>query len=371
MDSEKITLQRISRFFVGLAGVVLAAFLLWYFSEVVVFILVSAVLAIMTRSLVNRIEGVKLFGRSVSRGVASMLTLFIIWIIFAILISGLLPLIFTKLYQLTNIDLRAVLKSVEEPLLSMQHYMQELLSLPESNLSLSDALLSLAREHIDFQSINTIFSSFVGLAASSMISFFSISFITFFFIKDENLLYNMVSSIFPSEYSENIDRAIKSITHLLSRYFVGLLVESALIATAVTLALICFGMVPHDALFMGVVMGILNVIPYAGPFIGACICIFLSVASPIESMGIGGTVMATMVSIAAIKGVDDFLLQPNLYSERVKAQPLEIFIVILMSGYVAGIMGMLLAIPSYTVIRVFAKEFFSQYSLVQKLTKEL
>ncbi len=326
--AEPITLQSVTKFIVGLVGISIVLSLWWYFSEVVVYILISAVLAIMTRSTVNGLEGMKLFGWSIPRGVAAMLTLLMIWVLLGVLLSALLPLVFTKLYQLTNIDLRAVLSSIEEPLSYAQHYFQQLLSLPESDLSLTDALMSLAREHLDFKSINTIFTSFVGMAASSMISFFSISFITFFFIKDEDLFYNMVSSIFPSKYNENIERAIKSISHLLSRYFVGLLAESVVIATAVTLVMICFGMPAHDALFMGMVMGILNVIPYAGPFIGVCICIFLSVASPIASLGVGGTVAATLFSIAIIKGMDDFLLQPNLYSERVKAQPLEIFIVI-------------------------------------------
>ena len=72
-----------------------------------------------------------------------------------------------------------------------------------------------------------------------------------------------------------------------------------------------------------------------------------------------------------LKGLDDFVLQPTLYSERVKAHPLEIFLVILIAGSLAGILGMLLAIPSYTVLRVFAKEFFSQFRLVRKLTEKI
>ncbi|HNV51901.1 MAG TPA: AI-2E family transporter, partial [Tenuifilaceae bacterium] len=55
----------------------------------------------------------------------------------------------------------------------------------------------------------------------------------------------------------------------------------------------------------------------------------------------------------------------------VKAHPLEIFIVLLIAGSVAGILGMLLAIPCYTVIRVFAKEFFNNFRVVQKLTEKI
>ena len=88
-------------------------------------------------------------------------------------------------------------------------------------------------------------------------------------------------------------------------------------------------------------------------------------------MGTGERLSVIAGSLLIIKGFDDFVLQPTLYSERVKAHPLEIFIVILIAGSLAGIVGMLLAIPSYTVLRVFAKEFFSQFRLVQKLTEKI
>jgi hypothetical protein len=97
----------------------------------------------------------------------------------------------------------------------------------------------------------------------------------------------------------------------------------------------------------------------------------MGVVTPIEGMSVGRTVVVIAGSLLILKGMDDFILQPTLYSERVKAHPLEIFVVILIAGSVAGIVGMLLAIPAYTVLRVFAKEFFSQVSLVRKLTKQI
>jgi predicted PurR-regulated permease PerM len=69
--------------------------------------------------------------------------------------------------------------------------------------------------------------------------------------------------------------------------------------------------------------------------------------------------------------VDVFIFQPYIYSNSVKAHPLEIFLVILIAGNVAGIVGMLIAIPTYTVLRVFAKEFFSNFKVVQKLTDRM
>ena len=118
-------------------------------------------------------------------------------------------------------------------------------------------------------------------------------------------------------------------------------------------------------------MGVLNVIPYVGPMIGFAIGLFVGLVSPIEGMTIVQTLLCTGGTILTAQGLDNFVLQPVLYSNRVKAHPLEIFIVILIAGNLAGVVGMLLAIPSYTVIRVFAKEFFNNFRLVQALTENL
>lgn len=137
----------------------------------------------------------------------------------------------------------------------------------------------------------------------------------------------------------------------------------------ISLTMMAFGMKAADAAFIGLVMGVMNVVPYAGPLIGGIISVFVGIVTPIGDLSVGHTVTVIVGSLLILKGLDDFVLQPTLYSERVKAHPLEVFLVILIAGSLAGILGMLLAIPSYTVIRVFAKEFFSQFRLVRKLTE--
>ncbi len=160
-------------------------------------------------------------------------------------------------------------------------------------------------------------------------------------------------------------------TVLLARYFTGILSESLLLTIAVTLVMMAFGMKAADAGFIGLIMGVMNVVPYAGPLIGGVVSVFVGIVSPIEGMSVGHTAFVIAGSLLILKGMDDFILQPTLYSERVKAHPLEIFLVILIAGSLAGILGMLLAIPSYTVLRVFAKEFFSQFRLVRQLTEKI
>jgi predicted PurR-regulated permease PerM len=138
----------------------------------------------------------------------------------------------------------------------------------------------------------------------------------------------------------------------------------------ISVVLMLFGMSVNDALIIGLVMGVMNVIPYAGPFMGTCLSTVIAMLSPIDG-NILFTVIVLLSTIVVIKVIDDFIIQPTLYSERVQAHPLEVFLVILIAGTIGGMWGMLFAIPLYTILRVFAREFFSEYSVVRKLTSQM
>lgn len=365
------TPQTFLKFIAGAAIAAAALFLVWYFSSIVVYILISAVLAVMGRPLVKRIASLHIKRWRVPRTLAALVTLVVIWTVVATLFSLFVPLVFDKINQLTSVDFASVVGSIGEPIARAQHDLQQLFSMPESSFSLSDELTAAIKQVVDINSLNTIFSSVIGVVLSSVIAIFSISFITFFFLREEGLFYAMITAMFPERYHDNITRALDSVTVLLSRYFVGILSESLLLTVAVSLVMMAFGMQAADASFVGLVMGVMNVVPYAGPLIGGVISVFVGIVTPIEGMTLGHTAFVIAGSLLIIKGLDDFVLQPTLYSSRVKAHPLEIFLVILIAGSVAGILGMLLAIPSYTVLRVFGKEFFSQFSLVRKLTDKI
>ncbi len=365
------TPQTILKFLVGAAIAAAVLFLVWFFSSIVVYILISAVLAVVGRPLVNRLSALHVRGWRVPRSLAAFFTLLIIWAVAATFCSLFVPLVFHKIHQLSNVDFATVVGSIEEPIGRAQHYLQDLFATTDSTFSLSDSLTATLREIIDIQSLNAVFSSIVGVVLSSVVAIFSISFITFFFLKEDGLFYAMIAGLFPEHYHTNITRALDSVTLLLGRYFTGILSESLLLMIAVMLTMMAFGMRTGDAAFIGLIMGVMNVVPYAGPLIGGVLSVFVGIVSPIEGMTVGHTAFVIAGSLLILKGMDDFVLQPTLYSERVKAHPLEIFLVILIAGSLAGILGMLLAIPSYTVIRVFGKEFFSQFSLVRKLTEKI
>lgn len=302
---------------------------------------------------------------------AALLTLICMWVVMISVCSIIVPLVINEIYELASLDLKSALSDIQEPLERVQEYLSTMFVLPESQVSLSEILIRSLRNILDYDTINSAFSSIIDLGISAFVVFFSVSFITFFFMKEDGLFYAMMTAVFPDRYKENVTRALDKITVLLSRYFTGLLTESFILMIIISLTMIAFGMRTEDACFIAITMGVMNVIPYAGPLMGGIASIFIGIVNPIDGYTIGHTISIIVFSLLVIKCIDDFILQPTIYSERVKAHPLEIFIVILLAGSIGGILGMLLAIPSYTVLRVFAKEFFSQFTLVQKLTEKV
>ena len=371
IQNNTLSLQTVLRWVVGLTVATAVGALLWYFREVVVYILISAVFAIIGRPFVGLLCKLKIKKFALPRWLAAAVTLLLLWVVLGGLLSLIIPLVAGKVYELSSLDLRSALEGVEAPLERLQSSISTIFALPETHFSISDIIVSSLRRFLNYDTVNAVVSSIINMGMSAVIVVFSVSFITFFFLKEDGLFSQMVSAVFPEKYAENVHRAIDKVSLLLSRYFTGLVTESLIISTIIAVVLFLFGMNVEDACFIAVIMGMLNVIPYAGPAVGVLVSIFIGVVSPIDGCTIAYTLAVIMGTICVVKGIDDFVLQPTIYSSKVSAHPLEIFIVILMAGSVGGIVGLLVAVPSYTVLRVFAKEFFSEVSLVRKLTKEI
>lgn len=359
--------NKIAKLLASLVIAALVIFLVWYFSKVVIYILVSAILAIVGRPLVSRLAKLKIGERRLSRSAAAAITLLVMWCVAGGLLALFLPPVVHKAGQLATMDWDSVISVVESTILNLRHRVEQLFSVEYTDVTKTIKEIIANNINVDYMST---FASVISVLTTAFISFFSISFITFYFMKEDGLFYRIVALFFPERYKENVYRALDSITKLLSRYFGGLLVESMVLLVIISTILMLFGMEFSDALVIGLIIGVMNVIPYAGPFIGCVISVAMGIISPIDS-NILSTVIIIISTIIGVKLIDDFMIQPTVYSERVQAHPLEVFIVILIAGYVAGVWGMLLAIPLYTVLRVFAREFFSEYSLVRRITGQM
>jgi predicted PurR-regulated permease PerM len=222
--------------------------------------------------------------------------------------------------------------------------------------------------------IQNFLGSLIGILGNIIVAIFSITFITFFFLKDQQLFFESILMWVPDKYTDNVTRALYSIKRLLTRYFIGIVIQSTCIMILITIGMTIAGIDFQQALVMGLILGILNVIPYVGPWIGLFIAIIMGVASHINqdfTMVVIPLVYYMIIVEAITHLIDNVVFQPVIFSNSVKAHPLEIFVVVLAAGFAAGIPGMILGIPAYTVMRVFAREFFYNFKAVQKITSSL
>lgn len=361
-------LNKLSRIIITAILIAGIMFLAWFFSNIVAYILVSFVLAMLGKPIVDLLVKVHVGKIKLPRWAAAIVALVTIWVIASASFFIFVPIIVQKSAALSTMDLAAILNSVSEPLVNFEMALKSFLPENMADFSLTEIFRKKLSNIVNLKELNTIVTSIADVIVSFGIALFSISFITFFFLKDESLFRDGVVVLFPAKYEDNINRALNSINKLLPRYFLGLFFESLVMLTIITIGLLIVGLSLNDALIIGLIAGILNIIPYVGPFLGTVIGIMLGALS----YGFDLMFMVQMLIVfLAAQMTDNILLQPLIYSNSVRAHPLEIFIVILVAGSVGGVLGMLLAIPSYTVLRILAKEFFNNLRVVQKLTQKI
>jgi predicted PurR-regulated permease PerM len=222
--------------------------------------------------------------------------------------------------------------------------------------------------------IQNFLGSIIGILGNLIVAVFSITFISFFFLKDQQLFFESILMWVPDKYTDNVSRALFSIKKLLTRYFIGIVIQSTCIMILIDIGMTIIGIDFQQALVMGLILGILNVIPYVGPWIGLFIAIIMGVASHIN-MDFTTVVLPLVYYMILVEAIvhliDNVVFQPVIFSNSVRAHPLEIFVVVLAAGFAAGIPGMIFGIPAYTVLRVFAREFFYNFKAVQRITSSL
>lgn len=364
-------MQKVPKYIIGILASIVGIFLLWYFRRIVIYILVAAVLAIIGRPLVKLIRSVRIKNFKPPGWLAALLTLIVIWGLAIAFFSLFIPLVFGKLSQLANIDIHSMLEAFQQPLTHFEEFLREYFALDTTDFSITGAVANYLNGLIDWSTINNLLSSIISTVASTVIAIFAITFITFFFLKDDQLFLRILLAISPSRYEEKVKHALDSVSRLLSRYLIGILCESTIVMLIVSCGLMIWGFSASDAFFMGLIVGILNVIPYVGPWIAFGICMLVGAALIPTGMTLMTIFLAIGSSVLVAQATDNIVLQPLLYSSSVKAHPLEIFIVLLMAGSIGGVLAMIIAIPTYTVLRVIAKEFFFNFKVVRKLTENI
>ena len=376
MTQERST-DKLARYILWAATAVIIVALCWYFRSVLIYIILAAVVSLLGRPIMKLFRKLKIKGKSAPDWLLAILTLILILGLFLGIITQVIPVVSSIIQSVTS-NLQTASFSTSEIARWMDKlniWLIDRFPTIGRDFKIQDALIGWLKNTFDLSSITSVVGSVASALGSFAIGLFCLVFIGFFFIKDDNLFRKIVGSLVPDKVEGEVINAIGDIEHLLSRYFGGLLTEVLGVATLNFLGLWLIAKIGiYPALGIAFITGLLNVIPYVGPWIGAAIGVVLGLIlkfSSAAALGIFPNFWVIAITLLAIfaftQMVDNFFFQPFIYSTSIKSSPLEIFIVLLIAGHVGGIIGMLVAIPSYTVIRVVAARFLKGAKPVRRL----
>ena len=365
-------MKNTSRYIAIAVSLITVSAIFYFFSNIVAYVLIAWVLSLIGQPLMQFFQQKIKIGRSqAGPSFSAVLTILSYFVVFMVLIWLFVPLIVEQARNLAEVDYNAIAQALNEPLSQMNEQLHRL-GLLESHESATEELNIALRSWFRPTQIGNFFSILIGVFGNFLITLFSIVFITYFFLKEQGLFANLITALAPQQYEKETRNALNSITHLLTRYFGGILIQISIITLFVSVLLGILGV--KNALLIGFFAALINVIPYLGPLIGATFGVFITISSNL-GLDFYSELLPLLVKVvavfAAMQLLDNIVLQPYIFSNSVRAHPLEIFIVILIGSQINGITGMVLAIPVYTVFRVIAKEFLSEFKIVQQITHRM
>ena len=355
-------------------GVGIVGFILWYFKSIVAYILISSIFTLIGRPIVTFLNKLHYKKLKIPNAISALLTVVLLWTLILVFFRVFIPLIAQQAGELSAIDVESIMSNLQEPIDKIEAFFVKYNINSNNNQSMDQYLTEKFMSVLNVSVLSNLFGSIAGILGNIFIAAFSISFITFFFLKDKGLLSDGILLFVPDKYLEKTEHILMSVKKLLTRYFIGIIIQISGIITLVSIGLTIVGIDFSDALVIGLVVGLFNIIPYLGPVIGAILGLVLGLATNIdlafysELLPLLGYMSIVFIIVQVI---DNIVFQPFIYSSSVNAHPLEIFLVIIMAGSLFGITGMILAIPSYTILRVIAKEFFNNLKVVKKLTEKI
>ena len=374
MENERNT-DRLAGYIIKLGGLAIILALCLYFKNVLIYIIAAFVVSLIGRPVMKLLRRIKIKGKSAPDWLLAILTILVIIAFLVLIVTQMIPLISNIIRDASALGSTSTVGP--NPIEKVNQWLIGVFPNLDPDFDIAALLIQKVQELVDFGKVGGIVGSVASLVVDLFVALFSVTFISFFFIKEEGLFDRIICALVPDKHELTLNKTLNEIKELLSRYFVGLLIEMIGVALIDFLGLWLIARLDFShAIGIAFIAGLLNVIPYVGPIIGEVIGVVFGI---VLKLGVGAgldvNVWVFALIILAImltaQLIDNFIYQPLIYSTSIKAHPLEIFIVLLMAGHIGGTIGMLVAIPAYTVVRVVAILFFYRYKIIQRLVPDL
>ncbi len=372
---QQSNVERLARYLIILGMLAIIGFLCWYFRSVLIYVILAFVVSLVSRPLVRLMQKIRIKGKCAPKWLLAIIAILAVLAVLILVVTQVIPVVTGIIREASFFsDMNLLDGSMAD---TINDWVISVIPSLGNDFNAFDVLFDYLKKVISEFSFTGLIGSVASAVVDLAVGLFAVVFISFFFVKDEKLFSKIVAALVPDHIENSVTGAITDIEHLLSRYFVGLIIEMFGVALIDFLGLWLIARIGVTyALGIAFIAGILNIIPYVGPVIGEVIGVLLCMALH-YGVGIGLDVniwVFALIVLAIMLGaqlVDNFVYQPIIYSTSIQSTPLEVFIVMLIAGHIGGIVGMLAAIPAYTVVRVVAGRFFYDKKIVRRLMPDL
>ena len=361
--------QKYKLFFIILITCIIG-FLAWYFSQIIICIIIAGVISIIGYPLVDFFDRIHLKKSKSPHVLSVFLTLIIILAVVLGLLSFFIPLVVKETSMVTSIDWQKLLDYYRPQIQWLQHTLVHY-GIIKKNATFESLLKVTLPHFIDLSFFSNILSGVISFAGTLTFYVFTILFLSFFFLLDVMMLPRVILMLVPLKYEDQTKNVMLKSKKVLSRYFTGMFIDLLVMIASYSISLSIVGV--KGALVIAFVAGIVNIIPYIGPLIAVVTGIVLGVTGVVSDGyygAIGSTMLGVLIAMSVVILLDNILYSPMIQGKSLKVHPVEIFLVIIAAGSTGGIPAMIIAVPSYAFIKIVGEEFFSQFRLFKQGKKE-
>ncbi|PZW42518.1 MULTISPECIES: AI-2E family transporter [Mesonia] len=362
MKAKTITLG-ILRALGIIVAILLFCLFVYKIQSVIVYIAIAAVISLIGRPIVWFLKK----RLKIPIKLAVIIVLLMVTAIFIGIIALFVPIIVQQSENLGQIDFDAFKTDLNELNIQVREY----LGVEQIDIIQGLRQTSFVR-NFDLEVIPNFMNLIFGGLGTALIGVFSIVFISFFLLKDSKLMLNSILVFSNRGDEDRFKRVFEKIKALLSRYFVGLTLQIFVLFVLYSALLMIYEV--DNPIAIAFICAFLNIVPYLGPLVAGVLMMLFVISSNLGadfSTIILPKLMYVMAGYGVAQLIDNFINQPLIFGKSVKSHPLEIFLVILIAGLLFNVIGMIVAIPVYTALKVIAKEAFSEYKIVKNLTKDM
>lgn len=334
---RNITLEKVVKSVLGLMGAIILIMLFYNYSTLIGYAIVAMVLSYILDPIVNKMQA-----SGMNRTLAITLTLCALILVLVWISTNIIPVIATQMVELAG---QLNVQNVKNIATRIEGRLIENFSFLPSGF-LRDNLTSVVEELLDVGNLPNAVGNIIGIFTNIFSAFLVIPFATFFFLKDGSRIRRELLRLVPNKYFETTLSLIDKVEVRLGVYFRSVMLQSLLVALFSWLALSIAGL--NNALSVGIAVGLANTIPYFGPIIGYILSIIVSIIE----VGDFSLVLACVIAILFVQLLDNLVFQPLIFSRSADLHPVAILFIILIGAETAGILGMLIAIPIATIVKI-------------------